>query len=413
VELSRREVVKYSSLGLLGAAFLGKEVQDRFEMSEEVTRRLVSDREYALQQIEELENSYREGVSGREGSGEFLELASPFVGNPNRFDDNAREGFVPDTESLLEDRSPERAFRAYVENGADMPLTSTQVSLLLDQELDLDLVYLDQGRDAAGLLSNGVETVEAEVGRVLPESYEFSVGSRVVEPDSEVEDVLRSISEERKQGVKELNEECGYDEGSTLPVYVYDARELDRLSALAGLDFSEMWAGSGSSDGSILALPSAVLGISEDEFYSTLVHEIGHSVFELPHSTVRDDVMTYNTEADNPTGFTSSEPLIHSYINSCIEIREEERDGERGVYFSQRPETIPRGEAVDNFLAGLDSYLTDMIEEFDLDVDRFDEVGYREEGGVDVALYRDYDGTGVDMRITADGHIRSIQASAG
>jgi hypothetical protein len=42
----------------------------------------------------------------------------------------------------------------------------------------------------------------------------------------------------------------------------------DRLSALAGLDFSEMWAGSGSSDGSILALPSAVLGISEDEFYN-------------------------------------------------------------------------------------------------------------------------------------------------
>jgi hypothetical protein len=407
--------VKYGSLGLLGAVSLGKEVQDRFELSEEVTRRLVTDREYALQQIEELKNSYREGVSGRGGSGEFLELASPFVGNPNRFDDNAREGFVPDTENLLKDHSPERAFRAYAENGADMLPTSTQVSLLLDQELDLDLVYLDQGGDgeAARLLSNGVETVEAEVGRVLPEEYEFSVGSRVVEPDSEVEEILRSVSEERKQSVTRLNEECGYDQGSTLPVYVYDAREFDRLSALAGLDFSEMWAGSGSPSGSILALPSAVLGISESEFYSTLVHEIGHSVFELPHSTVRDDVMTYNTEADNPTGFTSSKPLIHSYLNSRIEIREEERDAERGVYFSQRPGTIPRSEATDNFLTVLDSYLTDMIEEFDLDVDRFDEVDYREENRLDVAMYRDYDGTGVDMKITADGHIRSIQASPG
>ena len=70
--------MKYSSLGLLGAAFLGKEVQDRFEMSEEVTRRLVSDREYALQQIEDILRSVskkgKQGMKSLKRSGATIRV---------------------------------------------------------------------------------------------------------------------------------------------------------------------------------------------------------------------------------------------------------------------------------------------------------------------------------------------------
>jgi hypothetical protein len=336
-----------------------------------------------------------------------------FLGNPNHFEDYSREGFIPDTEDLLRTQTSEEAFKNYAENGVEeIPFTSTQASLLLDQELDLDLVYLDQGREADELLSDGLQTVEAEVGNVLPGEYEFSVDSRVVEPDAEVEEALKSISEEKEQGVQEFNEVFDYNQDSTLPVYVIDPREFDRLSSVADLDFSEFWGGFGTPEGSVVAMPSTLLQISEEQFYSTLVHEIGHSAFELPHSSVRDDVMTYNQKNDHPTGFTTSDLLIQSYLDSTLELSEEERNGQKGIYFRQEPASIPHEEAENAFLSNLNAYLTDMVDAFDLDVGKFEEISYQRRNGLDVAQYQDYDGTGVGMEISVNGLIQDIESQS-
>jgi hypothetical protein len=395
MDLSRRDAVKYGALSVLGAVSLGSEAQDRYEVSEQITKRLVSDREYALQQIEELQNSYQAALQGESGVTDFAELMYLFLGNPNHFEDYSREGFIPDTEDLLRTQTSEEAFKNYAENGVEeIPFTSTQASLLLDQELDLDLVYLDQGREADELLSDGLQTVEAEVGNVLPGEYEFSVDSRVVEPDAEVEEALKSISEEKEQGVQEFNEVFDYNQDSTLPVYVIDPREFDRLSSVADLDFSEFWGGFGTPEGSVVAMPSTLLQISEEQFYSTLVHEVGHSAFELPHSSVRDDVMTYNQKNDHPTGFTTSELL------------------KKGIYFRQEPASIPHEEAENAFLSNLNAYLTDMVDAFDLDVGKFEEISYQRRNGLDVAQYQDYDGTGVGMEISVNGLIQDIESQS-
>lgn len=405
--------MKYGALSVLGAVSLGSEAQDRYEVSEQITKRLVSDREYALQQIEELQNSYQAALQGESGVTDFAELMYLFLGNPNHFEDYSREGFIPDTEDLLRTQTSEEAFKNYAENGVEeIPFTSTQASLLLDQELDLDLVYLDQGREADELLSDGLQTVEAEVGNVLPGEYEFSVDSRVVEPDAEVEEALKSISEEKEQGVQEFNEVFDYNQDSTLPVYVIDPREFDRLSSVADLDFSEFWGGFGTPEGSVVAMPSTLLQISEEQFYSTLVHEIGHSAFELPHSSVRDDVMTYNQKNDHPTGFTTSDLLIQSYLDSTLELSEEERNGQKGIYFRQEPASVPDEEAENAFLSNLNAYLTDMVDAFDLDVGKFEEISYQRRNGLDVAQYQDYDGTGVGMEISVNGLIQDIESQS-
>jgi hypothetical protein len=273
-------------------------------------------------------------------------------------------------------------------------------------------VYLDQGREADELLSDGLQTVEAEVGNVLPGEYELFVDSRVVEPDAEVEEALKSISEEKEQGVQEFNEVFDYNQDSTLPVYVIDPREFDRLSSVADLDFSEFWGGFGTPEGSVVAMPSTLLQISEEQFYSTLVHEVGHSAFELPHSSVRDDVMTYNQKNDHPTGFTTSELLIQSYLDSTLELSEEERNGEKGIYFRQEPASIPHEEAENAFLSNLNAYLTDMVDAFDLDVGKFEEISYQRRNGLDVAQYQDYDGTGVGMEISVNGLIQDIESQS-
>lgn len=413
MDLSRRDTVKYGALGVLGAVSLGKRVQDQHEVSEQVTKRMVSDREFAEQQIQELENSYQEAVQGESGVVDSTELMGLLLGNPNHFEDFSREEFISDTENLLESHSVGEAFRIYAEENVDeIPFTSIQASLLLDQTLDLDLVYLDQGGEFDENLSNGVETVEAEIGQVLPSEYELSVDSRIVDPGVEVEEVLKSVSEEPKEGILNLNELFDYNKGSTLPVYIFEPREFDRLSSVARLDFSEMWVGYGAPEGSLVALPSKLLRTGEDQFYETLVHEIGHSAFELPHSAVNDDVMTYNSKADNPTGFTTSQLLIQSYLDSELEFREEERNGERGIYFQQQPGKIPQDEAVDAFFANLNAYITDMVDEFDLDPGKFEDTSYERRDGFDVAQYHDYNETGVGMEITVDGLIHDIQQTS-
>lgn len=417
MDLSRRDAVKYGVLGSLGAVSLGDALQDRYEASEQVARAtgLTDEREFALQQIRELENSYTAAARGEGGIADRVELLSPFLGNPNHFEGYRREGFVPDTQGLLEDRSPEEAFRHYAEEDVgEMPFTATQASLLLDQELSIDLVYLDQGRDADDFLSDGVETVETEVGQVLSSDYGLAVDARSVEPKEDVEAILDSVSESPEEALGDLNEEYGYDTGSTLPVYVFDPQEFDRLSAVAGLDFSEMWAGYGVPEGSLVSLPSPLLRIEENQFYATLVHEIGHSAFELPHSALRDDVMTYNSKAGDPTAFNgSSELLIRSYLNSDLEVREEQQNGERGIYFRQTPGDIPRSSAVDAFFASVNAYITDMVEEFDLDVEKSEETDYQRRNGFDIAQYENYDGTGIDMEIVVDQLIHDIQSSVG
>jgi hypothetical protein len=415
VDLSRRDVVKYGVLGSLGVVSLGDELQDRYEASEQVARAtgLTDKREFALQQIRELENSYAKAARGEGGIADRVELLSPFLGNPNHFEGYRREGFVPDTQGLLEDRSPEEVFRHYAEEGiGEIPFTSTQASLLTDQELSIDLVYLNQGRDADELLSDGVEIVETEVGQVLPRDYGLAVDALSVEPREDVEAILDSVSESPNEALTGLNEEYGYDTGPTLPVYVFDPQEFDRLSAAAGLDFSKMWAGYGVPEGSLISLPSTLLRIEEDQFDEILVHEIGHSAFELPHSALQDDVMTYNTKAGNPTAFNgSSELLIRSYLNSDLEVREEKRNGERGIYFQQVSGEIPRSRAADAFFASVNAYITDIIDEFDLDVEKFEETDYQRRDGFDIAQYENYDGTGVDMEIIVDQLIHEIRSS--
>jgi hypothetical protein len=414
VDVSRREAVKYGVLGSLGVVSLGNEFQNRYEVSEQASRTvgLTDEREFALQQIKELENSYTAAARGEGGLADRVELLSPFLGNPNHFEGYRREGFVPDTQSLLENHSPEEAFRHYADEGVgEIPFTATQATLLLDQELSIDLVYLDQERNTNELLSDGVEIVETEVGQVLPRNNGLAVDALSVEPRENVEAILHSVSESPDEALAGLNEEYGYDTGPTLPVYVFDPQEFDRLSAAAGLDFSEMWAGYGVPEGSLVSLPSPLLRIEEDQFDATLVHEIGHSAFELPHSALRDDVMTYNTKAGNPTAFNgSSELLIRSYLNSDLEVREEERNDERGVYFQQVPGEVPRSSAVDAFFADLNAYITDMVDEFDLDVGKFEDTDYQRRNGFDIAQYENYDGTGVDMEIIVDQMIHDIHS---
>lgn len=402
--------MKYGLLGGVGALALGSELESNYEASEVVTKRFSSDRDFALQQIDELESSYKEAANGNGGVVDSFQLLYQFLGNPNHYEMHSRSGFIPDRDDLLDEKSPREAFRTYVQEGVEeVPVSSTQASVLLDQRLDLDLVYLDQGEDAGSLVSNGFDTMESEIGGVLPGDYDLSVNLRRVEPGAEIEEVLEDLGGEQKQSVLDLNEVLGYDTGSTLPVYVFDPREFDRLSGLAQLDFDRMWAGYGAPEGSLVALPSTLLRISENQFYSNLVHEVGHSAFELPHSAAPDDVMTYNEKAGEPTGFTVSQPLLQSYLDSDFEFREEERDGVRGVYFRQEPGEIPRSKAVNAFFANLNGYITDMVDEFDLDVNKFEEMGYERRDGFDVAQYRDYDGTGVGMDISVNQQIHDIE----
>jgi len=410
MDLSRREMIKYGGLGVLGAVSAARTAENRYEVSEMVTKRLVSDQEFALQQIQELDNSYQEALQGDGNLMDATELLFLFLGNPNHYEKYSREGFVPDTEGLLEENGEEQVFKNYAEKGVEeIPFSSTQASILLDQELDIDVVYLNQGEDTK-LVSEGVNTVESEVGNIVPSDFDFSVDSRILEADAEIEEALKEISESMDDSLHKLNKAVGYDTDSSLPVYIFRPRELDRLSGLLMADSSEMWGGFGTPEGAAVAMPSKILQIGEKDFYSTLVHEIGHSAFELPHSAVRDDTMTYNFEAGgNSTSFTTSELLIQSYLDSDLKVRAEEKYGVEGVYFQQIPGKIPREEAVDAFFANLNAYITDMVDEFDLDPKKFENTSYKRKDGLDIARYQDYDGTGVDMEITADQLIRDIE----
>jgi len=415
MDLSRRDAMKLGALAV-ATPFAVREAEEDYELSDIVEQATgIGDTyDHAVKEMHELDAEAQQSARGGGDLVDRLQMQYLFLGNPNSYSGYDREGIVPDTNGYLEQGAiPAEALRRYAADDPEIPYTSVDFTVLWDDRLDIDLIQVTEGDGATALLEDTVDIVDQTHTAVLPDQYTVTVDYRVEQPTDTVQpmiDDLRAV--EQQELLSQLNT-AYHDDPATLPVYLLDIDPVDYYSSLLTLSLDDLWTGfSGvSRPGAVATLPSAAIRQDEEMFTRTVVHEIGHAAFDLPHSAAPDDVLSYNHQesGSSPSYGLPSRLLIQRLVESDFAIDTATMDdGTRGIRFQQTPATAPYEQSVDAFFTNVAGYVEGMADNIDLAMDEFESWSYTRRDGDDIGTFEAYKGLDLDMRVRVDGVVESV-----
>ena len=223
--------------------------------------------------------------------------------DPNKALDKITVGFVgghySDMEGYLAEKSPEEIANE-LPRGADLQKTRRGHDLIMEEEANMKIVYMDEGNMDADLQGH-VEVTESAFNELLPDNFDVNVDSQRVEPGEE--DLKRLERPEKDFGGLKLSDK--YSERGESAVFLTERNVKDGFRGHA--DYSQ--------NISYVEL-SGEQGFDQ---YVT-VHELGHHRLRLPHNFMHKGVMSYNDEAKGDTSFNeASQRIVNALVGGEVD----------------------------------------------------------------------------------------------
>jgi len=268
--------------------------------------------------VEELEEVVGEIRKTRD---EYLDGSTIYLGNVNSFDfsviddrifelgvveEKIGESISENTDSsdyrkLLETASTDQLNHEieYDYMTKNPMVDNVEPRLLIDQKADIDVIELGDTKVEPGKVG---EQLEDSLSSVLASGYELNVGTRSVDlaDYGNADEAFRGVQKEHSEGSQEV-----------LQVY------------LTGEDLKEFGLmGYAPIDGNTVVVATEkgfMFDYDSQDVAGTVVHEVGHSLFDIQHTADAQDVMRHNSSVDAIDFGRRSRLLIQRYLDSSLE----------------------------------------------------------------------------------------------
>ena len=365
-----------------------------------------------LRVVEELEEVVDEIRKTRD---EYLDGSTIYLGNVNSFDfsiiddrifelDVAEEvigGSVPedadssDYRDLLEVMSKDRLNREIerVYMSKNPMMDNVEPRLLIDQRADIDVIELGDTEVEPGKVR---EQLEDSLSPVLDSGYELNVGTRSVDlADYENADkAFRSVQEE-------------YSEGSSGVLQVY----------LTGEDLAEFGLmGYAPIDGNTVVVATEkgfMFDYDSQDVAETVVHEVGHSLFDIQHTADSQGVMRHNSSVDAVDFGRRSRLLIQRYLDSSLETDMVDSGDDSYLSIGFEPGEVGSQVAGREFEDHLEMFLYDVMGFEDVENWELDYRGQTSMGYDKARATRDFEtGERIEMDMEIDYFVEDISMQA-
>ena len=366
-----------------------------------------------LRVVEELEETVDEI---RKTRAEDLTDSTIYLGNVNSFDfsiigdrifelgeaeEKIGESISENTDSsdyrkLLEAMSKDRLNRG-IEYGY-MPKNpmrdNVEPRLLIGQRADIDVIELGDTKVEPGKVG---EQLEDSLSPVLGSGYELNVGTRSVELEDyeNADEAFRSVQEK-------------YSDGNSGVLQVY----------LTGGDLEEFGLmGYAPIDGNTVVVATEkgfMFDYDSQDVAGTVVHEVGHSLFDIQHTADAQDVMRHNSSVDAIDFGRRSRLLIQRYLDSSLETSVVDSGDDSYLSIGFEPGDVGSQVAGREFEDHFEMFLYDVMGFEDVENWELDYRGQTSMGYDKARATRDFEtGERIEMDMEIDYFIGdiSIQAS--
>jgi len=300
-----------------------------------------------------------------------------------------------DYRELLEVMSEDRLNRG-IEHGymSKSPMRdNVEPRLLIGQRADIDVIELGDTKVEPGKVS---EQLEDSSSPVLGSGYELSVGTRSVDlADYEsADEAFRSVQEE-------------YSEGSSGVLQVY----------LTGEDLGEFGLmGYAPIDGNTVVVATEkgfMFDYDSQDVAGTVVHEVGHSLFDIQHTADGQDVMRHSSSVDAVDFGRRSRLLIQRYLDSSLETGVVDSGDDSYLSIGFDPGEVGSQVAGREFEDHLEMFLYDVMGFEDVENWELDYRGQTSMGYDKARATRDFEtGERIEMDIEIDYFIEDISTQA-
>jgi hypothetical protein len=216
-----------------------------------------------------------------------------------------------------------------------------EIPLLLEDRLDIDLIYLD----SENINLEKVEGITSELLETdIPDYIDLELET-IDRSNGDPEKIFREVQEEYNERNSSALQAFITEEDIGVAGYAYPDADV---AAVSVSDYKDNW-------------PFNIESL-EQIAAQILVHEAYHSIFDLPHSAGRDDIMSYNLENEGKTLGKRSSMLAERYLNS--EFNPELLLTTEGELLKMhfQPAQISAEEARKEFVQHLETYIVDFLD---------------------------------------------------
>ena len=272
-------------------------------------------------------------------------------------------------------------------------MDSVEPGLLIDEEASIDVIELGDTEVESGKVG---ERLEDSLSPVLGSGYDLDTGTRSVELSEygSADEAFRMVQKEYSKGSSEI-----------LQIYLTD----EDLGEFGLMGYAPI-------DGNTVVVATEkgdMFQYDSQDVSETVVHETGHSLFDIQHTADDQDIMYYNDSVDIVDFGRRSQLLIQRYLNSSLETDVAETD--RSSYLSVGFELgeIDSQVAAREFKNHLEMFLYDGMGFKDVENWNLNYRGRTSMGYDEVQATRDFEGEErIEMNIEINDFIEAISVQA-
>ena len=272
-------------------------------------------------------------------------------------------------------------------------MDNVEPSLLIGERVSVDIIELGDTKMESKKVG---ERLEDSLNPVLGSGYDLDIGIRSVDLSEygSADEAFKMVQEEYSEGSSE-----------TLQIYLTD-EELEEfgLMGYAPIDGNTVVVATEKGD---------MFQYDSQDVSETVVHETGHSLFDIQHTADDQDVMYYNDSVNIVDFGRRSQLLIQRYLNSSLETDVAETDGSSYLSVGFEPGEIDSQVAERELENHLEMFLYDGMGFEDVENWKLNYRGRTSMGYDEVQATRDFEGEErIEMNIEINDFIQAISVQA-